>query len=128
MIIKWLKDNALQTFLLTRRRGELVGQDEEGNSYYRERGAVRSRDERRWIVYRDGPSEIEASNVPAGWHAWLHHNRDKAPSEEPLVQKRWEKPHQPNLTGTPAAYKPPGHELRGGKRDAATGDYEAWRP
>ena len=28
----------------------------------------------------------------------------------------WEKPHQPNLTGTPYAYHPPGSVLRGGHR------------
>jgi NADH:ubiquinone oxidoreductase subunit len=26
------------------------------------------------------------------------------------------------------AYVPPGHERRGGQRQRATGDYEAWRP
>ena len=35
---------------------------------------------------------------------------------------------EPNHTGTNAAYLPPGHDLRGGKRDRATGDYEAWQP
>ena len=34
----------------------------------------------------------------------------------------------PNLTGTKAAYRPPGHILKGGQRDKATGDYEAWTP
>jgi NADH:ubiquinone oxidoreductase subunit len=34
----------------------------------------------------------------------------------------------PNLTGTPAAYLPPGAIERGGQRAPATGDYEAWRP
>ena len=28
----------------------------------------------------------------------------------------WQKPHQPNLTGTPLAYRPPGSVLRGGER------------
>ena len=127
-MLKWLKDNALGTHLFTRRRGERVGEDEQGNVYYRERGAADRGTERRWVVYKQTSSEIEASAVPPGWNAWLHHNRELAPSEEPLTQKRWEKPHQPNLSGTPRAYVPPGHERRGGKRDPATGDYEAWRP
>jgi len=42
--------------------------------------------------------------------------------------QRWEKEHQPNLSGSPMAYVPPGHERRGGQRQRATGDYEAWRP
>jgi len=29
---------------------------------------------------------------------------------------------------TAATYRPPGHTLRGGQRDPATGDYEAWTP
>jgi len=40
----------------------------------------------------------------------------------------WEKPHQPNMTGTPDAYYPPGSILRGGRRPPATGDYEPWTP
>ena len=32
------------------------------------------------------------------------------------------------LTGTGAAYRPSGALEKGGKRAAATGDYEAWKP
>jgi NADH:ubiquinone oxidoreductase subunit len=42
--------------------------------------------------------------------------------------KPWEKEHLPNLTGTAAAYRPPGSLLGGGQRAPATGDYEAWQP
>ncbi|HEX8376123.1 MAG TPA: NADH:ubiquinone oxidoreductase subunit NDUFA12 [Geminicoccaceae bacterium] len=129
-MLKWLSNNTLGTFLLTRWRGEAVGADELGNRYYRQRGPAGSRDfrgERRWVVYAT-EGEVEASTVPPGWNAWLHHNRAKPPSEEPLPAPRWEKEHQPNLSGTPNAYLPPGHERRGGQRDVAVGDYEAWRP
>ena len=128
-VLKWLTQNRLGTHLFTRRRGVRVGEDELGNVYYSYRDA-RSRDwrdERRWVIYA-GEGEIEASTVPAGWNAWLHKNREKAPSEEPLKEKFWEQPHAPNLSGTALAYLPPGHEKRGGRRDPATGDYEAWRP
>ena len=40
----------------------------------------------------------------------------------------WQKPHIPNRTGTAEAYRPPGHEFKGGRRAAATGDYEPWTP
>ena len=126
-MLKWLRANRLGTHLLTRRKGVLVGEDEFGNKYYRERGAKDWRSERRWVVYA-GDVEIEPSMVPPGWHGWLNHSREKAPSEEPLTIKRWEKEHQPNLSGTPLAYVPPGHERRGGQRQRATGDYEPWRP
>ena len=126
-MLKWLRDNALGTHLLTRWRGVRAGEDEFGNIYFRERGSRGWQSERRWVLYAS-KGEIEASMVPAGWNAWLHHNREKTPSEEPLVEKRWEKPHLPNLSGTLQAYVPAGHERRGGRRDSATGDYEAWRP
>jgi NADH:ubiquinone oxidoreductase subunit len=126
-VLRWLQFNALGTHLLTRWRGRAVGTDDVGNAYYRQPGAKDWRSERRWVVYA-GSGEPEASTVPPGWNAWLHHNREQPPSELPLPTQRWEKPHLANLTGTRAAYVPPGHELRGGKRDRATGDYEAWRP
>lgn len=126
-LLEWLKDNRLGTYLFTRRRGELVGEDEYGNRYYREVGAEDPRSERRWVVYASR-DEIEPSIVPPGWNAWLHHNLDEPPSRKPLPTKRWERPHRPNPTGTPAAELPPGHEARGGRRAPATGDYEPWRP
>jgi NADH:ubiquinone oxidoreductase subunit len=43
-------------------------------------------------------------------------------------QRAWQKPHEPNLTGTDLAYRPPGHVLKGGARAPASGDYEPWVP
>lgn len=126
-MLRWLSHNRLGTHLLTRRCGELVGEDEFGNRYYRSPEGDGWRAERRWVVYA-GDGEPEASTVPPGWNAWLHHNLEQPPSERPLPAKPWEKPHQPNLSGTGAAYVPPGHVRRGGHRDRATGDYEPWRP
>lgn len=128
-MLKWLRANTLGTLLFTRRFGVEVGQDEFGNRYFRERGGKDWRTERRWVLFRDmGDVEVDGSMVPPGWHGWLNHAREKAPSEEPLVVKRWEKDHIPNLSGSPEAYVPQGHARRGGRRAPATGDYEAWRP
>ncbi len=113
------------TRLFTLLNGAFVGKDGDGNRYYREKRAPAGRRERRWVVY-DG--EVEASRVPPLWHRWLHHATDMPPTEAPGEARSWEKPHTPNLTGTTAAYRPPGHILGGGKRDKATGDYEPWRP
>ncbi len=126
-MLSWLAWNRLGTRLLIGRKGEYVGEDEFGNRYYRERRARDWRRERRWVVYA-GEGEIEPSTVPPGWNAWLHHTVEKPPSEQPLPVKYWEKPHRPNPSGTAEAWLPPGHQLRGGRRPKATGDYEPWRP
>jgi NADH:ubiquinone oxidoreductase subunit len=118
------------TRLLTWLRGELVGTDSYGNSYYRlkndkpsGRGGGRFSRERRWVIYKGEP---EGSKVPPEWHAWLHHTVDEVPGAWPHYA--WERPHQPNMTGTPYAYHPPGSVLLGGHRARATGDYEPWTP
>ena len=52
-------------------------------------------------------------------------------TDAPLLdngRKVWQKPHLANATGTPASYRPPGHDYEGGHRARATGDYEAWTP
>ena len=32
------------------------------------------------------------------------------------------------MTGTALAYRPPGHDYKGGERPKTAGDYEAWTP
>jgi NADH:ubiquinone oxidoreductase subunit len=73
-------------------------------------------------------SVSEASLVPPLWHGWLHHQLDAPPTESVNLRKDWQKPHQPNMTGTAQAYRPPGSALGLNKRAPATGDYEAWEP
>ena len=81
--------------------------------------------ERRWVVYT---GYAEATRVPPSWHGWLHHTVDVAPTEETYTPREWEKPHVPNMTGTPAAYRPSGSTLASGRRHKATGDYQPWTP
>ncbi len=103
-----------------------VGADSLGNRYYAARARKGYRHDRRFVMYKGRP---EASSVPPEWHGWLHHQTDKVPDMAGASYRRpWQKPAQPNLTGTTAAYRPPGHLSRGGARDPATGDYEAWTP
>ena len=45
-----------------------------------------------------------------------------------MLRQSWEKDHHPNLTGTVYAYRPTGSLALHEKRQAATGDYEAWSP
>jgi NADH:ubiquinone oxidoreductase subunit len=114
----------LGTRLFTWLHGEFVGEDSYGNRYYRDRKAPKRGRRKRWVIYADA---VDASRVAPQWSAWLHHVTAEPPTgEQPEIP--WEKEPVPNLTGTALAYRPPGHPLRGGKRDHATGDYEAWTP
>ena len=103
-----------------------VGKDTLGNTYYRAKARKGYNHDRRWVIYKGEP---DASMVPPEWHGWLHHQTDAVPANDTASFRRvWQRPHQPNLTGTNRAYRPPGHILQGGQRDKATGDYEAWKP
>lgn len=117
--ITWWDGQTYGTQLFTSRHGEKVGEDAEGNIYYRNKD-----DSKRWVIFN---GEIEASRVPPDWHGWLHRTYDEAPSETPLVHKDWEKPHQENLTGTLTQFYKPTGTLREGKPGESR-DYEAWAP
>ena len=117
-IFTWWDGQTLGTQLWTWRKGEKVGEDEQGNVFYRN-----ADDSRRWVIYN---GEAEASRVSPDWHGWLHRTFDELPSETPLRHKEWEKPHLPNLTGTTAAYAPTGSIRRADPEQRS--DYEAWSP
>jgi NADH:ubiquinone oxidoreductase subunit len=124
----WWSGQTFGTQLWTWRFGELVGQDEQGNRYYRTRGGKIDPTlhfERRWVIYN---GYAEASRVPADWHGWLHHVVDVPPTQQNYKPREWEKPHVPNMTGTPRAYRPSGSTLASGRRPKATGDYQPWTP
>lgn len=107
------------------KRPEKVGVDQFGNVYYRGKPKSGYKLERRWVIYKGAP---EATKVPPEWHGWLHHQSNDVPAENQSYRREWQKPHVPNMTGTNQAYRPPGHILKGGQRDKATGDYTAWTP
>jgi len=101
-----------------------IGQDRFGNTYYEARKTlpVYNR-KRRYVITANGQ---DPTKVPPEWHAWLHHTTD-APLDE-TRRLPWQKEHQPNLTGTPGAWRPKGHDYSGGQRRVTGGDYEAWTP
>jgi NADH:ubiquinone oxidoreductase subunit len=111
------------TRIFTWLNGRLVGRDADGNRYFEERRPRPGARTRRWVLYAGAP---EASSVPPEWHAWLHYTTDAPISDR--GRRPWQKPHEPNFTGTPLGYRPPGHDYSGGVRAPATGDYEAWTP
>ena len=122
----WWNGETWATRFFTWRKGECVGQDDAGNKYYRAKSALPdSIPERRWVIY-SGYSE--ASQIPPGWHGWMHHRVDTPPSQTGYEAREWEMPHQENLTGSAAAYHPPGSIATGARPVASAPDYQAWKP
>ena len=114
----WWNGETLGTRWYTRRKGVFVGEDDEGNRYYRTKAG-----DRRWVIYN---GLAEPSRIPPGWHGWMHHRSDEPPG--PYQPRAWEKPHQANLTGTAAAYHPPGSILRPEPVTPGDAGYEPWTP
>ena len=117
---KWLSNNgsamSFGTRLFTWLHGTYVGSDSAGNRYYRGRPIGARKRERRWVIYA-GSRRLPGAGRMAWLAAW-HPGRAADRSEAGALSL--EKPHLPNLTGTPLAYRPPGHTLAGGRR--ARGD------
>jgi NADH:ubiquinone oxidoreductase subunit len=108
------------------KQGEYVGSDELGNRYFEQRSGVGPQGKpRRWVMYK---SESEPTLIPPAWHGWMHYTHDDPPTSETYVARPWEKPHRPNMTGTPEAYRPSGSILTSAERPRATGDYKPWQP
>ena len=124
-IFTWWNGATIGAFFDIGRRGVLIGEDEQGNRYYEERRASLEGRKRRYVIYS---GLAEASKVPPNWHGWMHHTINDPPTVTPLKRQKWEKQHQPNLTGTVGAYRPKGSLARGGVRAAAASDYEPWTP
>jgi NADH:ubiquinone oxidoreductase subunit len=117
-VFTWWDGQTHGTQLFTWRKGVRVGSDSAGNQFYKTRD-----DSRRWVIY-NGP--MEASRISPDWHGWLHRTWDQPPTDQPLLHKAWERPHQENLTGTVLAYAPTGSIRRA--EQTARSDYEAWTP
>jgi len=95
-IFIWWHKQTIGTFFKTILFGKLVGKDENGNKYYK------NKKDERWIVYAEN---IEASKITSEWFLWMHHTVDEPPN---LKQKKylWQKKHSENMSGTPNAYTP----------------------
>lgn len=119
-IFTWWNGATMGTALFTRRHGRKVGTDSFGNIYYEGK-----KNGRRWVIYN---GSNDASRIPPDWYAWIHGQIDGLPDEALPPVRKFQKPPEPNLTGTPHAYRPSGALERGGQRQAASGDYEAWIP
>lgn len=117
-LLTWWNSQTLNTQFWTWRNGQKVGEDDQGNIFYQTKDG-----KRRWVIYN---GESEASRITPDWHGWLHHTWNEPPTKAPLAHRTWEKPHQPNLTGSAQAYRPAGSLLNAEPKKRR--DYEAWQP
>jgi NADH:ubiquinone oxidoreductase subunit len=123
-IFTWWNGVGLGTLFATKFGATHVGEDSLGNVYYEAKANERGF-KRRSVMYK---GSNDASLVPPEWHGWLHGTFDDVPDIALPAPRAWQLAPTPNLTGSPAAYKPSGALEKGGNRASATGDYEAWSP
>ena len=93
----WWNKQTFGTLLKTLFTGKLVGRDEYGNRYYK------NKNDERWVVYS---SEIEATKITSDWYLWMHHTINNIPDVKSEKKYKWQKKHLENKTGTNEKYKP----------------------
>ena len=120
-IFTWWNGATVGTALFTRMNGDEVGKDDAGNVYFASGG----KNPRRWVIYN---GNNDGSRVPPEWQAWLRGTIDDLPEKALPPRRAFQKPAEPNLTGTLAAFRPDGALGSGRIRPASTGDYQPWIP
>ena len=119
-LFTWWEGASTGTALFNSLHGRKVGEDALGNLYMQSK-----KGDRRWVMYK-GSNDV--SRVPPEWYSWLTRQIDDVPDRALPPAPSFLKPAVPNLTGTAQAYRPTGALERGGHRQAASGDYQAWTP
>ena len=112
-IFTWWNRDTFGTRIKTILFGKFIGSDEYGNKYYKNKKG------KRWVIYAN---EIDASKIPVEWYSWIHHMPNKIENIHKLEKHDWQKPHQPNLTGTDSAYYP-----NKNNKDANEKKYKSWK-
>ena len=112
-IFTWWNRDTFGTRIKTILFGKFVGSDVYGNKYYE------SKKGKRWVIYAN---EIDASKIPVEWYSWIHFMSNKIENIHELEKHDWQKPHQPNLTGTDSAYYP-----NKNNKDATEKKYKSWK-
>ena len=111
-IFTWWNQQTIGTRLQILFSGKLIGVDKNGNKYYE------SKSGRRWVIYN---GEVEPSKIPNEWYSWIHFTKNKIENNHDFEKYEWQKPHQPNLTGTESAYYP------NKNKDAIEKKYKSWK-
>ena len=112
IIFTWWNKQTFGTFLKTLFYGTLVGKDELGNKYYK------NKKNERWVIYS---ADIEATKITSSWFMWIHHTIDKIPNNNES-KYLWQKEHLENKTGTKESYRPTKI-----KKDDKIKKYETWK-
>ena len=112
-IFTWWNSQTFGTFLYTIFFGKLVGRDEFGNKYYKNKKG------KRWVIYK---GEINASKITSDWYSWIHNISNNIPIEKEQKKFPWQKPHKENKTGTKESHKP----VRIRKKNVQK-KYETWK-
>ena len=111
-IFIWWNQQTIGTRLFTIFFGKYVGKDSFGNKYYQNKSG------NRWVIYKD---EIDASKIPNEWFSWMHFTKNKIEKNHKLEKYNWQKPHQPNMTGSDKAYYP------NKNKDVTKKKYKTWK-
>jgi NADH:ubiquinone oxidoreductase subunit len=119
-LFTWWDGATFGTALFSWRNGRQLGEDALGNRYFEDKHG-----RRRWVMYA-GSNDV--SRVPPEWYAWLTRQIDDVPDKALPPPPKFLRTATPNLTGTADAYLPAGALERGGRRQAASGDYQPWTP
>ena len=112
-IFTWWNRDTFGTRIKTILFGKFIGSDEYGNKYYQNKRG------KRWVIYAN---EIDASKIPVEWYSWIHFMPNKIENIHKLEKHDWQKPHQPNLTGTDSAYYP-----NKNNKHATEKKYKSWK-
>ena len=111
-IFTWWNRDTFGTRIKTFLFGKFVGKDSFGNKYYETKKG------KRWVIYAE---EVDASKIPVEWYSWMHFTPNKIEKDHDLKKFDWQKPHQPNLTGTDSAYYP------NKNKNVADKKYKTWK-
>ena len=96
LFFTWWNKQTVGTFLKTFFTGTLVGKDDFGNKYYK------NKKNERWVIYSQ---EVEATKISSEWYLWIHHTTDRLP-EKSEQKFNWQKKHLENQTGTKNKHNP----------------------
>ena len=120
-LFTWWNGNTVGTKIFTFLKGNKVGEDYLGNSYYESKDK-----KKRWCIYFD---QSEASRISPEWNNWLRYISNTVPPENNITYE-WQKPFKGNATGLDSAYKPSimRVERQIEDLDDHQSDYKAWKP